>query len=102
MEQIVEICKEKKIPISRLEKELGYGNGYLNPKKVSDIKVTRLLEILSYLKMTPSEFFRRIEKNSATDDGVDNNNQLIDAIHLLTEEESSALLLVAKQLLSRR
>ena len=101
MEQIVEICKEKKIPISRLEKDLGYGNGYLNPKKVSDIKVTRLLEILSYLKMTPSEFFRRIEKNSDFTAGVE-EDELIDAIHLLTAEESSALLLVVKQLLSRR
>ena len=30
------ICKEKDIPISRLEQDLGYGNGYFNPKKAKN------------------------------------------------------------------
>ena len=56
IERIKEICKQKKIPVSKLEKDLGYGNGYLNPKKVSDIKASRLLEILDYLEISWEEF----------------------------------------------
>lgn len=34
VEYIRNLCKERKIPISKLEKECGFANGYLNPKKV--------------------------------------------------------------------
>ena len=34
VERVKAICKERKIPISRLEKECGFSNGYLNPKKM--------------------------------------------------------------------
>lgn len=56
VEKIVEVCREKNIPVSKLEKDLGYGNGYLNPKKVSDMKVSRLFEILDYLEISYFEF----------------------------------------------
>ena len=50
------ICKEKDIPISRLEQDLGYGNGYFNPKKAKNIPSDRLAEIAKYLE-TPVERF---------------------------------------------
>lgn len=50
------ICKEKRIPVSRLEQDLGYGNGYLNPKKASSIPSNRLAEIARYLN-TPIDRF---------------------------------------------
>ena len=56
VQRIVDICKQKKIPVSQLEKDLNFGNGYLNPKKVSDMKVGRLLEILDYLGVSIAEF----------------------------------------------
>lgn len=49
IEKIRKLCDERNIPISQLEEELGFGNGYLNPKKVSDIKVNRLIKILDYI-----------------------------------------------------
>jgi len=57
VERIVEICKAKGIPVSKLEKDLGYGNGFLNPKKVADIRSGRLFEILNYLEISSEEFF---------------------------------------------
>ena len=55
MENIVEkirrLCGEKGVKVSRIEKDLGYGNGFLNPKKQSDIQVSRLLAILDYLQI---------------------------------------------------
>lgn len=57
VERIIELCKEKGIKVSTLEKDLGYGNGYLNPKKVSDMKAGRLIDILDYLGVSLEEFF---------------------------------------------
>lgn len=42
IERVREICKAKGIPVSRLEQDLGFGNGYLNPKKAQSISYARL------------------------------------------------------------
>jgi len=57
IEKIRRICAEKGIPVSKLEEDLGFGNGYLNPKKVNDIKMGRLFAILDYLGVSKAEFF---------------------------------------------
>lgn len=83
VERIVEICKEKGIPVSRLEKDLGFGNGSLNPEKSTDVKSLRLFKILNYLGVSYEEFFGvpveplNIKEKPATgsDDG---NDELID------------------------
>ena len=49
------LCKEKGIPISKIEKDLGYGNGYFNPKKLKSIPSDRLVEIAEYLNMSVNE-----------------------------------------------
>ena len=57
VEKIVEICKDRGIPVSRLEKDLNLGNGSLNPKKSNDIKSMRLFRILQYLGVSFEEFY---------------------------------------------
>lgn len=57
VERIVELCKERDVPISKLEKDLHFGNGSLNPKKTKDIKTGRFFEILKYLGVSTEEFF---------------------------------------------
>nr|DAM27065.1 MAG TPA: hypothetical protein [Caudoviricetes sp.] len=49
VEYVRELCKKKKIAISTLEKECGFANGYLNPKKVTKIPYDRAVLISSYL-----------------------------------------------------
>lgn len=49
VEYIRELCKEKKISISRLEKDLGFSNGYLNPKKLTKIPYDRAVAMANYL-----------------------------------------------------
>ena len=46
-----EICKQKKIPVSKLEKDCGFSNGYLNPKKATKIPYERALVIAEYLNV---------------------------------------------------
>lgn len=45
VERVRLLCKEKGIAISKMEKDLGYGNGYFNPKKLRAIPSSRLKEI---------------------------------------------------------
>lgn len=44
-----DICQQRKIPISQLEKDCGFSNGYLNPKKVRKIPYDRAKVIAEYL-----------------------------------------------------
>lgn len=49
VEYVRMICKEKRIPISKMEKDLGYGNGYFNPKKLKKIPISKAPEVAEYL-----------------------------------------------------
>jgi repressor LexA len=42
------LCKEAKIAISQLEKECGFSNGYLNPKKATKIPYERAMNIRNF------------------------------------------------------
>lgn len=46
---IKKICKERKIPISRLERDLGYGNGYIGQLRKGTLPSDRAVEIAKYL-----------------------------------------------------
>lgn len=48
VEIVKSICKERKIPISRLEKECGFSNGYINSLKNGVFPTDRLLKIADY------------------------------------------------------
>lgn len=55
VDRVKAICKERKIPISRLEKDLGYANGYIGQLKKGTFPADRLSAIANYLNVT-SEF----------------------------------------------
>lgn len=59
VEYVREICKQKNIPISKLESECKFGNGYLNPKKQSKIDPDRAAAISAYLKIPVEEILSR-------------------------------------------
>lgn len=54
VEIVREICKQKGIKVSKMEKDLGFGNGYLNPKKIKNIDSDRLGVIAQYLGVSVS------------------------------------------------
>ena len=49
VEYIREICKQRNIPISTLESECGFANGYLNPKKLKKLPYDWAEKIGEYL-----------------------------------------------------
>ncbi len=48
VERVKSLCKERKIPISRLEKELGFANGYINQLRKGVFPSDRLKQISEY------------------------------------------------------
>lgn len=52
VERVKKICKERKIPISKLEKELGFSNGYIGQLKKGTFPADRLDKIANYLGFT--------------------------------------------------
>lgn len=52
VEKVKALCKERKIPISRLEKDLGYSNGYIGQLRKGVFPSDRLQQIADYLNVS--------------------------------------------------
>ncbi len=52
VERVKGICKERKIPISKLEKDLEFGNGYIGQLKKGMFPADRLSKIAKYLSVS--------------------------------------------------
>ena len=53
VDRVKNICKERKIPISRLERDLGFSNGYISQLKKGTFPADRLNSIANYLNLSP-------------------------------------------------
>lgn len=52
VERIKAICKERGIPIARLERECGFANGYISQLRKGTVPDNRLIIIANYLGVT--------------------------------------------------
>lgn len=52
VDRVKAICKERKIPISKLERDLGYANGYIGQLRKGVFPSDRLMEIAKYLSVS--------------------------------------------------
>lgn len=64
-QKIKELCKAKKITVTKLEQELGFGNGYISTLK-DKIPTDRAMRIADYLGL-PADYFMptALKKDSA-------------------------------------
>lgn len=88
IDRIRAICKEKNIPVSQLERDLGFGNGFLNPKKVDDIQTGRLFAILDYLGVSKAEFFGLDSVEAKLED---TETEFFDELQSTKDDEDSSL-----------
>lgn len=51
VEKVLDILNERKIPVSRLERDLKFGNGYIKQLRKGTIPTVRLLLIARYLQV---------------------------------------------------
>lgn len=55
VEKVKAICKERKIPISKLEKECGFCNGYIGQLKKGVFPANRFAKIANYLNISADD-----------------------------------------------
>ena len=53
VDRIKEICKERNIPISRLERECGFANAYIRGLKEGKMPADRLYKVADFLNVSP-------------------------------------------------
>ena len=73
VERVKAICKERKIPISKLERDLGYANGYIGQLRKGVFADDRLSEIAKYLSVSPDYLITGEQKEKAAIDVVDDD-----------------------------
>lgn len=52
VERVKAICKERKIPVYKLEKDLGFSNGYISQLKKGSLPDDRLEKVADYLDVS--------------------------------------------------
>lgn len=52
VERVKELCKENRIPLYKLEKELGFANGYIGQLKKGSFPSDRLQKVADYFGVT--------------------------------------------------
>lgn len=52
VERVKAICKERKIAISKIEKDLGFSNGYIGQLRKGVFPADRLMAIADYLELS--------------------------------------------------
>lgn len=53
VERIKKICKERKIAISKLESDCGFGNSYISQLRKGTLPDDRLRKVAEYLELSP-------------------------------------------------
>lgn len=71
VEKVLNLCKERKIAISKLEKECGFANGYIRQLKKGTFTMERLLKIAGFFGLPIEYFYDDREYLPSTDPELD-------------------------------
>lgn len=89
VERIKAICEARKIPISRLERDCGFGNGYFRQlKKIPDDRLARVAEYLD----VSADYLISGEKQKKP---VSNGDELLEVLEAYREREEMRMLFKA-------
>lgn len=67
VDRVKKICKERKIPISRLERDLGFSNGYIGQLRKGVFPSDRLTLIADYLNVSFDFLMTGNDENGLTE-----------------------------------
>lgn len=88
VQYVREICKQRKIPIRQLEKDCGFSNGYLDPKKINKVPYERAVKIAEYLDISVDDILNGPEnKKVPTQKGEHDGSEIIFALSRGGEQE---------------
>lgn len=103
VERIKAICKERKIAISKLERDLGFANGYIGQLRKGVLPDDRLLQVSEYLNLSIEYLMTGEQKEKpaiSEDDRL--NAEFVELFSKLTEAEKTMMLSQLKGLVSGR
>lgn len=108
VQYVRELCQQLKIPISKLEKDCGFSNGYLNPKKMSKIPYDRAVLIAQILKVPVSDILEGPHKEKTPT--VSGERDILDEVDVafygdfkeLDEDDKDTLRAMARLMRERR
>ena len=92
VEFVREVCRSNGISVAKLEKDCGFSNGYLNPKKMTKISYERAVVIAEYLGISVDSVLTGKKEQPTEFDGLSKRKQdFIEKIKLMSEAELDRL-----------
>ena len=88
VERVKALCKERKIPISKLEKDLGFANGYIGQLRKGVLPADRLLQVAEYLDFS-TEFLMTGNEKTPTLTEKDERDIAKDLERIMSQLDSS-------------
>ena len=98
VERVKKICKERKIPISKLEKDCGFSNGYISQLKKGVFPNDRIAIISDYLCVSNHFLTTGEEYRIPNIKNVDEHYELIMLFDELSEEQQKLVLNMMKNM----
>lgn len=92
VERIKQICKERKIPISKLEKECGFANGYIGQLKKGTMPDDRLNIVADYLEISAKELSTGEKPEYPEIDFTEEHFEVLELFDALKKEQKTAVL----------
>jgi transcriptional regulator with XRE-family HTH domain len=106
VERVKAICKERKIAISKLEKDLGFSNGYISQLRKGSFPADRLMAIAEYLGLSvdylatgDNEKKPALKNENELDDTT---KELVELAYELDDADRQMLLEMARSIRRRR
>ena len=94
VQYVRDICKKRKISIRQLEIDCGFGNGYLDPKKIKKIPYERAVVIAEYLDISVDDILNGPDKKTPL---INEDQELIEYLEVLkTRPEMRMLFQLSK------
>lgn len=98
VERVKAMCKKQKIPISKLENDLGFGNAYISSLKNGSFPSERLKPIADYLN-TSIEYIATGKKSEVPTPLLsDEYTEIIDLYSKLSKENQTAIMQIMRNL----
>lgn len=92
VERIKSICKERKIAVSKLERDCGFGNAYIRELRKGTLPADRLLIISEYLGVSMHYLMTGEDDRSDFPTYKDEHIELITLFEKLKKEQQNAYL----------
>lgn len=110
VEKVKSICKERKIPISKLERDLGFANGYIGQLRKGTFPNDRIVAISEYLNVSLSYLLGESdnptsEEKLAAESGSELSlkaRRVMELVQGLDDDDLDMVLEIVRSILARR